>query len=191
MNKLLLDIAEEITTKRLVLQVAKGGYGELLYEALDDGYEDLVKWLGWSRILLDPEELEICCRRMYAKFILCEKFVFLIIDRSTNKVIGFCGLPTCQVIWNIPQFGISYFIKNSERGKGYATEAVKALVDLVFRQLKAKKIEIRCDVRNVNAQRVPEKLDFELECVIKGGWPSMDGELASYNCYSLFPKNLF
>ena len=42
----------------------------------------------------------------------------------------------------------SYFIRQSQRGKGFATEAAHAMALLAFKILKARKVEIYCDAEN-------------------------------------------
>ncbi len=60
-----------------------------------------------------------------------------------------------------------------------------------FQILKARKVEIYCDNENVASRCIPEKLNFELEYTQKGGWPRIDGKLATLHTYSLFdPQKL-
>ncbi len=88
----------------------------------------------------------------------------------------------------IPQFGISYFIRKSQRGKGYATEVTHAMSILAFRKLKAKKLEIYCDAENLASTRIPVKLGFKLEYTQKGGWLRQDGKLSELQTYSIFSQ---
>lgn len=45
MNRILIDLPEIIETPRLKLQMPKAGFGEKLYQAIVDGYDDYVRWL--------------------------------------------------------------------------------------------------------------------------------------------------
>ena len=47
MNKILINLPEVIETPRLKLLMPKAGFGEKIYQAIKDGYEDYVKWLNW------------------------------------------------------------------------------------------------------------------------------------------------
>lgn len=186
MNKILVDIPEVIETKNLILQMPKAGYGEQLHAAILDGYEDYIYWLHWSSTPPTVEQVEIDCRMHHAQFITRELIRYLIIEQETQKVVGRCAFPDFQANWAVPLFGISYFISKSSRGKGYASEASRALALLAFNTLGAKKVEIYCDSKNKASQSVPKKLGFELEYVAKGDWPSTDDKLAEIHCYSLF-----
>ena len=48
-------------------------------------------------------------------------------------------------------------------GKGYASEAAKAIMDFAFEELKVKKVVAHCDYRNVASIRIIEKIGMTLE----------------------------
>ena len=186
MNSILIDIPEDIETERLLLSAPKAGWGEKLYPALIDGFEDYVKWLSWPDQKPTVMTVEEDCRRHHADFILRNFIRYLIVDKETQQVLGRCGFPPLQSHWHIPQFGISYFLRKSFRGQGFATEASHALAVVAFKILRAQKVEIYCDSDNIASARIPQKLNFELEYTQKGGWLREDGSLAALQTYSLF-----
>ena len=186
MNKILIDLPEIIETSRLRLEMPKAGMGKNLHEAILDGYEDYVKWLHWSNDKPTEQMVEEDCRKHQAEFILREFIRYIILDPITGTIIGKCAFPSFQANWQIPQFGISYFIRKSYRNKGLATEAVRIMMNLGFEVLKARKIEIYCDAENIASSTIPQKLGFKLEYKQKGGWPRYDGELAELETYSIF-----
>jgi ribosomal-protein-serine acetyltransferase len=188
MNHILIDVPETIETERLTLQMPKAGFGKKLYEAILDGYEDKIKWLNWP---VEPPTLQACeeeCRKHHAEFILRDSIRYLVISKETGDVIGRCAIPSSQMNWKIPQFGIGYFIRKIERGNGYATEASHAMALLAFRALKARKLEVCCDAENIASTKIPLNLGFKLEYTSKGGWPRQDGKLADLQTYSIFSE---
>lgn len=188
MNKILINLPETIESPRLILQTPKAGFGDAVHEAIRDGYEDYVKWMAWPATQPTAISVEEDCRKQHAEFILREFIRYLIIEKSSQTVVGRCGFPPFQANWQVPQFGISYFIRRSHRGKGYATEAAHIMTLIAFRILKARKVEIYCDAENIPSQRIPEKLKFELEYIQTGGWPRLDNQLATLKTYSLFSE---
>ena len=186
MNRILIDLPEAIETSRLILQMPKADFGEKLHPAIVDGYDDYIKWLNWPSNVPTIESVEEDCRKHHAEFILRDFIRYIITDKITNSVVGRCAFPSFQANWNIPQFGISYFIRKSQRKKGYASEAVHAMALLAFEKLKARKVEIFCDAENIASTKIPLTLNFNLEYTQKGGWPRSDGELATLQTYSLF-----
>ena len=186
MNRILINLPEIIETPRLMLCMPKAGWGEKLHQAIVDGYDDYVKWLNWSSNIPSIESVEEDCRRHHAEFILRDLIRYIIIDKTAGNVLGRCAFPPSQANWLIPQFGISYFIRKSQREKGYATESSQAMTFLAFKLLKARKVEIYCEAENIASNMVPLKLNFKLEYTQQGGWPRQDGKLATLHTYSIF-----
>ena len=62
---------------------------------------------------------------------------------------------------------IGYSFNPAYTGRGFATEAVAALVDWGFRKLRLHRIMARCDVRNEPSWRLLERLNFRCEAHFK------------------------
>lgn len=174
MKPILVDLPFQFSTPRLIMRVPKAGDGKGVYEAISDGYSDYIKWLNWPKTIPTLEEVEIECRKHHASFILREDIRFLIINKQTQEIMGRCGLPALQINWQIPLFGLSYFIAKRFRGNGYALEAINGLSHLIFKVLKARKLEIKVDPDNIASKKVPEKLGFIVEAKQKGNWLRKD-----------------
>jgi RimJ/RimL family protein N-acetyltransferase len=194
-NPILLNIPEIIKTNRLLLRIPKNGDGPKVHAAVMDGYDDYVRFLSWSKTPPTLENTEQDCRQHHADFIMRNGIRYLIMDKQTHEVIGRVAFPPFLTLWNIPQFGISYFIRSSMRGHGYGTEATHALTYMAFTVLSAKKVFICCEQHNHASIKIPLSLGFQLEFTQRGGWLSADGQLADLDTYSMFdkhqlPKNL-
>jgi hypothetical protein len=66
---ILIDLPEIMETTRLRLQKPEAGFGEKLYPAIIDGYEDYVKWMDWPLSTPNLETVEEECRKHHAEFI--------------------------------------------------------------------------------------------------------------------------
>lgn len=186
----MIDVPQILETPRLRLVMPQAGMGALVHDALLDGYQSYVNWLHWDPKEPSVDEVERDCRKRHAQFILRDMVSFIIFEKESNSVLGRSGFAPPQTFWEIPQFGIAYFIRESKRGRGFAGEAAHAMAKLAFDVLLAKKIEIHCDKLNVPSNRVPQKLGFDLERSQKGGWLSSDKKnLADLNIYSLFDES--
>ena len=55
-----------------------------------------------------------------------------------------------NIDWKVPRFEIGYWLRTPHAGKGFMTEATAGGLasKMAFEQLKAERIEIRCDERN-------------------------------------------
>ncbi|MFN7039110.1 MAG: GNAT family N-acetyltransferase [Alphaproteobacteria bacterium] len=187
MNKILLDLPNKIITPRLILRHPQAGDGQEVFNAISDGYEDVVKWMNQPEKIPPIEYFEAEVRRSHALWILRSDIRFVITDKETDNIIGIGLYPPCQANWNIPSFGIMYFLAKTYQRKGYATEAVNALIRFAFKHLKARKIEIKCDEENVKSIAIPERLGMQLEASQKGLWPRNDKEgLATVRTYAIF-----
>jgi RimJ/RimL family protein N-acetyltransferase len=82
--------------------------------------------------------------------------VFLITLRN-GAVIGACGFT--QVDRHPPEIG--YWLGVKHWGKGYATEAVRAMIDHVFTDTDADAIQSAARVTNPPSRRVLEKCGFQ------------------------------
>ena len=93
---------------------------------------------------------------------------------SEDRLIGRCGLgisdaePREAMLW--------YTLHPDEWGRGYTTEAARAIVDFGFRMLGLHRIWADCDPANVASWRVLEKLGMRREghlrenAWVKGEW---------------------
>jgi ribosomal-protein-serine acetyltransferase len=186
-DPILLDLPTYIETPRLILRPPQAGDGPGIYKAITDGYSALVKWLNWPSNIPSKEQVEIEARIHQAKWILREDMRFVCINRESGEIMGRMAYPSIQTNWDIPIFGISYFMSKSHQRLGYTQEAVNALTRYAFEVLDAKKVEIKCDVENPASIGIPKKLGFKLEARQKGVWPRKDKhELAEIVTYARF-----
>jgi RimJ/RimL family protein N-acetyltransferase len=90
-----------------------------------------------------------------------EWFQFAIALRSTDQLIGDCAL---HVKSDDPQQAeIGYTLARAHQGQGYAQEAIKVLLDYVFRQLQIHRVMAQVDVRNQPSVILLERLGFRRE----------------------------
>jgi RimJ/RimL family protein N-acetyltransferase len=93
------------------------------------------------------------------------KCVYAITLAQTGTFIGCCGINYRR---NKDEYGssgneleIGYWLGEPHWGRGYATEAAHALVDLVFRATQVEKLHASCRVSNMASRRVIYKSGFQ------------------------------
>ena len=161
----LIHVPVEIETERLVLHAPRAGCGQALSEAISASLPELQPWLPWVRQGVSPLDAEAEAIRAQARFITREDLRYHVILKETNTLIGGTGLH--RIDWTVPKFEIGYWIDSRHTGNGYAVESARALTEFAFGQLKARRVEIRCDSLNGRSTAIPPKLGYELEATLR------------------------
>ncbi len=125
------------------------------------------RWLEWT--VLNDEQLDLLLQPPYG-----DRAVTL---KPDHRLIGAVGLVPCLAPFSqlhsfggigenqpyIPQVGLYYAIAPAQRGKGYATEAARALVDYAFSELKLERIVALTRYENLASQAVMRRLGMGIE----------------------------
>lgn len=77
-------------------------------------------------------------------------------------------------VCNTPEFGVFYSFGEEYRGRGYATEAVRAMVDYAFGTLNIKRIVCNTGRDNVGSARLMERIGMTVIRNASGHPPGMD-----------------
>lgn len=81
-----------------------------------------------------------------------------VIEKSSKEVIGYCGLFYFSNICGQPETEIGYRLASPYWGRGYATEAARAVRNYAFNVLHLSRLISIIDPLNVRSIRVAEKL---------------------------------
>lgn len=186
MDPLLIEVPERIETERLVLRPPRRGDGAAMNEAVCASLDELGPWLPWASAAPSLAESEAHCRRMQAKFILREDFVFMIFERGAagaeGELLGGTGLH--RIDWTLRRFEVGYWRKTGCQGRGVVTEAVQAMSRLAFDTLGARRVEVRMDDNNEKSWKVAERAGFTLEALLRFDSVTPGGEPRSTRVYA-------
>ncbi|MFN7249844.1 MAG: GNAT family N-acetyltransferase [Anaerobacillus sp.] len=174
MNPLMIEFPTEFYTERLLIRMPQPGDGKAVFDAIQASIDELKPWMPFAQNEQSEEEIEINIRDAYVKFINREDLRLLIFLKDTGEFIASSGLH--RINWDVPKFEIGYWIDTRYSGKGYITEAVQEIANFAFSELKANRIEIRCDLKNEKSRKIPERLGFTLEGILKNDAISTDGK---------------
>lgn len=92
-------------------------------------------------------------------------FQLVIIDQSTQSVVGDIGIHFIDAANKLVEFGIT--LSGDVQGKGYATEALNAVFDALFLQLDKHRISASIDPDNVDSIKLMERLGLRKEAHFK------------------------
>ncbi|UOQ44534.1 GNAT family N-acetyltransferase [Halobacillus salinarum] len=180
MNPILLDFPHEFETERLHIRMPRPGDGKIVYHAIQASIKELRPWLPFAQKDQTEEETEINIRESHIRFLKREDLRLLVFHKETGDLVCSTGLH--RMDWNVRKFEIGYWANTLWSGKGYVTEAVDGVTKFAFNELAARRVEVRCDAKNVRSKAVPERLGFELEGIFKNEDLSVDGEEVRDTC---------
>ncbi|MNI08161.1 putative ribosomal N-acetyltransferase YdaF [compost metagenome] len=106
---------------------------------------------------------------------------FSIILMESNEIIGSCGYNSLD--FENAKAEIGYDIAKSFWGRGYASEAIRSLLDYAFSTLNLNRIEAKVEPGNANSIKLLQKLDFTFEGSLRQ-CERVDGRLKDLNIYS-------
>jgi RimJ/RimL family protein N-acetyltransferase len=178
--------AYRIETDRLCIRCWSPTDAPQLKKAVDPNMDYLRPWLPWITKEPEPIEARIAwLRKSRADFDLDKDFVYGIFDREESEVLGGTGLHTRQ---GPDAREIGYWIQEKYQKKGFATEVAAALTRVAFEVDRVRRVHIHCSVDNVKSARIPEKLGFQKEAVLRKRIPTSTGELGGLAVWTMIAE---
>ncbi len=185
MNKMLLDLPTQLETDRLIVRCYQAGDGAMYCQAGQRNREHLQRYEA-DNCILGPrteEEAEILVRELAVDFAARGHFFFGIFEKATGAFAG--QVYVGPVSWDTPEFEIGYIADVDHEGRGYVTEAVKAVLGFIFADLRAHRASIHCGETNLRSLRVAERCGFTLEGHTREDHRTPDGALEGSMHYGM------
>jgi RimJ/RimL family protein N-acetyltransferase len=110
-----------------------------------------------------------------------------VIDRATGTLAGAIGL--FRADWVVRSAEVAYGVRPAWRGRGLATDALRALAHWALREYGMRRIELRADSANAASIRVAEKAGFHREGVLRQVEAGPDGNRDQV-VFSMIPADL-
>lgn len=143
----------------------------------------------WSRPALPDLAAAVALQReIAALFAERSLFQWAIADRASDRLVGTCTLAELSVEHR--RAAVGYALRRSAWSRGYATEALHALLAFAFDGeggLALHRVEADVDPRNAASVRVLERLGFRREGMLRERW-HLHGELQDAALYGLLAR---
>lgn len=168
------EIAYRIQTQRLVIRCWNPKDAPLLQKAINDSLDHLKEWMPW--VTHEPETVEAKAARLRefrGDFDLDKDYLYGIFNPVENQVLGATGLHT-RIGKDALEIG--YWIHVDHINQGLATETAAALTKVAFEINQVKRVEIHCDPANIRSARVPEKLGYVQEAILRHRTVNPEGQ---------------
>ena len=182
---ILKDFPESFETERLLIRSPLPGDGPEMHAAVNESLGELTPWMPWPKEHRTVEGSEASVRRARARFVGREDLMLLLLLKGTHTLVGSSGLH--RIDWDVPKFEIGYWCRTRFAGQGYVTEAVRSISAFAFEALGARRLEIRCDSRNLPSARVAERAGFQLEGELRNNELDTSGHLRNTLVYAMIP----
>ena len=184
MNPILLDIPTEFPTDRLLLRSYRPGDGAVYYNMVQENRDHLYEFLPAHVLSLqNAEEAEVVIRKLVAEWQLRNLFLFGMWEKATGAYIGETYLANAD--WDAACIELGYFLVKASTGKGYATEAARAIIRFAFEHLMVSRIELQIAAGNTASALVAERCGFHLEGRLRQRQHRKDGSVVDRLWYGL------
>ena len=167
-HPLLVDVPQSFDTERLALRCPRQGDGEAIFGAVSETLDDLRRFpasMSWALQRPSIVTSEVFCREAYARFLARTDLPFLAFRRDTGELVVATGLHRPD--WGVPKFEIGFWRRKSAGSRGFATEAVRGLVDLALWRLRAVRVEALVDDENAASCALCERIGMTLEGTLR------------------------
>jgi ribosomal-protein-serine acetyltransferase len=158
-----------IITPRLLIRPPILSDSLAVNTAILESYEVLHQFMDWAKEKPTLKETEQYIREALANWILKKNdepyLPLFLFDKASGLFVGASGYHHYN--WEVPCLETGYWIRSSHTGLGLMTEAINALTQYAFKQLQVKRIAITCDVNNFRSKKIPERLNYTLEGILK------------------------
>ncbi|MDL2231313.1 GNAT family N-acetyltransferase [Porphyromonadaceae bacterium OttesenSCG-928-L07] len=166
----------QLETERLILRPIVESDAEAIYEY------SLAKNVGINAGWKPHESIEET-REIMKQVFLGQESVFGVVLKETGKLFGSVGLISDPKRENDKVRMLGYAIGENYWGKGYMTEAVRALLRFGFEELKLDLISAYCYPDNERSKNVLKKCGFHYEGRLALAEKRYDGKVLDNECY--------
>lgn len=187
-HRMLIDLPRQLETERLIVRPYQRGDGPRLYAASQRNRDHLARYESENVLmeLTSEEEAEIAAREMAAGWASRSYFFLGAWEKATGEFAAqvYVGV----VDWNVPEFEIGYIADVDHEGRGFASEAVRAVLGMIFGALGAQRVSLRCDETNARSIRLAERCGFTREGLLREIRLNPDGTRSSTLIYGLLRR---
>lgn len=168
------SIPETLRTARLLMRPWQPTDAERLLPILEANVSHLAPWI--PERVSTPAPVSELARRLagFAEdFAARRAFRYALFSSDGTQLFGEADMFPRSASGRVPlddgdHVELGYWLASSQTGKGFASEATRALLEVAERLPGMTHAEIRCDAANVASAAVPRRLGFHLHAM-EGG----------------------
>jgi RimJ/RimL family protein N-acetyltransferase len=180
-----LDITKKIETERLYLRAYRAGDGAMYYAARIRNRVHLSEFESGNVIMLleNEKQAEEIIGKLREAWMAGKHFLIGVFDKSADHWVGQIYVEPTNL--DLPEFTVGYAADVNYEGKGYISEAVKAVLAVLFIDLGAHRVKADCHENNVRSWRLLERCGFKREGHLRENKKNPDGSFHGDLLYSI------
>jgi RimJ/RimL family protein N-acetyltransferase len=182
-----ISVPGPLFAERIVVRAYTEGDAPAMFEAIRESVLNLRPWMPWADSHKTVEDSLEYIRQCQVGFLLRTDFPMGTFARADRRYLGGTGIHIREA--SVPTFEIGYWVRASEEGKGYVSEAVRLLTACAFDTLNAERVSIQCDARNERSRRVAERQGYVFEGRHRNVQRDSAGELMDMLTYAMIPSD--
>lgn len=184
MDPLQLDQPTEFASERLFMRTYRQDDSALYFRMIRENWNHLYEFLPAKvEAMQDEADAEAVIRWLNSECQEHNLFLFSVWAKASGNYIGETYLAYPD--WHVPSIELGYFVVQASTGKGFATEAARAMLRYAFLHLQMNRVDLQCRADNEASQRVAERCGFRLEGCQRLRHRKKDGALVDRLWYGL------
>ena len=136
---------------------------DAIFELTDKSRDYLKEWLPWPIFIKKVDDTKDFIKSSMQNYVDNKSLVTAIIFKG--EVAGIASFNSFDWTSRIGQIG--YFLGEEFQGHGIMTKVVRALMDIGFTEFRLNKIEIRAATENFKSRKIPERLGYTEEGILR------------------------
>jgi RimJ/RimL family protein N-acetyltransferase len=173
--------------ERIVVRAYTDEDAPAMFEAIGASVQNLRPWMPWADSHKTVEDSLEYIRQCQVQFLLRTGFPMGTFARADGRYLGGTGIHIREA--GVPSFEIGYWVRASDEGKGYISEAVRLLTACAFDTMNAERVSIQCDARNERSRRVAERQGYVFEGRHRNVQRNSAGHLMDMLTYAMIPSD--
>jgi RimJ/RimL family protein N-acetyltransferase len=138
----LLPLPDGVSSGRVLVRRYRPGDGAAFFAGLAPQRAELMQWMMWPQKHQRPEDSESYVVRMHAEFALRSNMPMGIWSEA-SEFLGGSGFHAPD--WSTPKVEIGYFLLQSARRQGLASEVVRLLIQYAFEHMQVNRVFGTCE----------------------------------------------
>jgi ribosomal-protein-serine acetyltransferase len=146
------------------IRLLRSDDADAVYDAVQRNREHLTPWMTWLDRVVDASDVYSFVRTAQREAF--EHTAFKAGIWRMGHLAGFIDLH--DIDWGNGHASIGYWLDRTFTGQGLMTAAVRLMTEYAFEALDLHRVEIHVATENYRSRRIPERLGFKLEGVLRG-----------------------